>query len=134
MGNLDCRNESQGKSDIKYNFSLDTHQNLNININNIKKLEEDLLKVSKTQNFTFEKEKNDENNNNNKNNNKSKSNIKSNSNSKSNSNKSNNSNNSSGQSKSNSNSSSNEMILSSKEINSIPTPSSESDESKKNKI
>ena len=38
MGNVDCRNfysKEQNKNEIKYNFSLDTHHNYNININNI---------------------------------------------------------------------------------------------------
>jgi hypothetical protein len=107
MGNLNCKNVNEGKIDLtNIKFYLQNHEDLNINTNNIKRLDKDILKVSNTENITFQNNKNEkkEEDNNSKNNN--------------------NSNNSNS-------SSSKEMILSSKEINSIPTPSSQSEESKK---
>ena len=44
MGNVDCRNFLKGnpnRNGINYNFSLDTHHNLNINLNNINNPQEE---------------------------------------------------------------------------------------------
>ncbi len=44
MGNVDCRNILKGnpnRNEINYNFSLDTHHNLNINLNNINNHQEE---------------------------------------------------------------------------------------------
>ena len=52
MGNVDCRNllsNNQNGNEIKYTFSVDTHHNLNININSITNFPED-IKIINTQN------------------------------------------------------------------------------------
>ena len=94
MGNVDCRNflsKNKKGNEIKYTFSVDTHHNLNININNITNSSENIKMINSQSPIIL--------------------------------NNSLNINNNSG--------SFHEMVFSSKEINSISTPSSESEETKK---
>jgi hypothetical protein len=94
MGNVDCRNllsNNQNGNEIKYTFSVDTHHNLNININSITNFPED-IKIINTQNPIILNNSLNINNN---------------------------------------SISSQEMVFSPKEIKSISTPSSGSEENKK---
>ena len=60
MGNLNCKNVNEGKIDLtNIKFYLQNHEDLNINTNNIKRLDKDILKVSNTENITFQNNKNE---------------------------------------------------------------------------